>query len=118
MPQDRLIINEIFFSVQGESETFDLKEVWILAPNIGKLRIALMDEFFNNQRGWMDLTGGNVGGQDILDIITDFRSRGCFLSNTFLNYFSFFILYKVCKFIIPIKPPHKIARIEINPASP
>ncbi|MEA3546058.1 MAG: PKD domain-containing protein [Thermodesulfobacteriota bacterium] len=57
------------FSVQGESETFDMKEVWILAPNIGKLRIALMDQFFND-RGWLDLTGGTVGGQDIVDIIT------------------------------------------------
>jgi PKD repeat protein len=57
------------YSVQGESETLDIKDVWILAPNIGKLRIALMDQF-GNRRGWMDLTGGTVGGQDIIDIIT------------------------------------------------
>ena len=56
-------------SVEGEQETADLKDVWILAPNIGKLRIGLMDQFFN-QRGWMDLTGGTVGGQDIIEIIT------------------------------------------------
>ena len=57
------------FSVQGESETLDVKDVWTLAPNIGKLRIGLMDQF-GIQRGWMDLTGGTVGGQDIIDIIT------------------------------------------------
>jgi len=57
------------YSVQGESETLDIKDVWILAPNIGKLRIAAMDQF-GNQRGWMDLTGGTVGGQEIIDIIT------------------------------------------------
>jgi len=57
------------FSVQGESETFDMEDIWILAPNIGKLRIGLMDQF-GNQRGWMDLTGGTVGGRDIVDIIT------------------------------------------------
>ncbi len=56
-------------SAQGESETIDFNDAWILAPNIGKLRIGLMDQF-GIERGWMDLTGGTVGGQDISDIIT------------------------------------------------
>ncbi len=65
----RSIVMTFSFTVQDESETFEMKEVWILAPNIGKLRIAAMDEFFNDI-GWFDLTGGTVGGQDIVDIIT------------------------------------------------
>ena len=60
-------------SVQGESETFDVEDMWILAPNIGKLRIGLMDQF-GNQSEWMDLTGGTVGGRDIIDIIDEYST--------------------------------------------
>jgi PKD repeat protein len=56
------------YSIPGESETLDVKDVWILAPNIGKLRIAVMDELLI-QRGWLDLTGGTVGGNNVIDIM-------------------------------------------------
>lgn len=65
----RSIDMHFIFSVQGETETIDLDDVWILAPNIGKLRFGIMNQF-GSQIGWMDLAGGTVGGKDIIDIIT------------------------------------------------
>jgi hypothetical protein len=40
------------YSIPGESGTIEIRDVWILAPNIGKLRIAAMDQFLN-QLGWL-----------------------------------------------------------------
>lgn len=56
------------YSIPGESETLDMSDVWILAPEIGKLRIAAMDQFLIN-RGWLTITGGTVGGQNVIEII-------------------------------------------------
>lgn len=65
----RSIAMNFTFRISGEQDTLDMKEVWILAPNIGKYRIALVDQYLI-QRGWMDLTGGTVGGQRVIDIVT------------------------------------------------
>jgi PKD repeat protein len=56
------------YSIPGESETLDVKDVWILAPNIGKLKIAVMDDFMI-QRGWMAITGGTVAGKKVAEIL-------------------------------------------------
>lgn len=56
------------FIIAGTSETLELEDVWILAPNIGKLKIALMDEDLV-QRGWLILTGGTVGGENVVEIL-------------------------------------------------
>lgn len=56
------------YSIPGESETIEIRDVWILAPNIGKLRIAVMDQFLN-QRGWLNISGGAVGGKSVGEIL-------------------------------------------------
>jgi PKD repeat protein len=56
------------YSIPGESETLDVKDVWILAPNVGKLRIAVMDDFLI-QRGWLSITGGTVAGKSVAEIL-------------------------------------------------
>jgi hypothetical protein len=56
------------YSMSGDSDTLDVRDVWILAPNIGKLRIAVVDEFLNNL-GWLNITGGTVGGKSVGEII-------------------------------------------------
>ncbi len=58
---------EFTYQVEGESGSFNMKDVWILAPKVGKLKIAAMDQFFN-LLGWMELTGGTVGGVDVSDL--------------------------------------------------
>jgi hypothetical protein len=56
------------FTIAGTSETIELEDVWILAPDIGKLKIALIDEELL-QRGWLILTGGTVGGENVVEIL-------------------------------------------------
>jgi hypothetical protein len=56
------------FSIAGTSESIELEDVWILAPDIGKLKIALIDEDLV-QRGWLILTGGTVGGEEVAEIL-------------------------------------------------
>ena len=55
-------------SIPGESETLEMTDVWVLAPNIGKLKIALLDQFLN-PRGWLTLINGTVGEDPVADII-------------------------------------------------
>ncbi len=56
------------YSIPGESETMELRDVWILAPNIGKLKIAVLNEFLY-QLGWLTITGGTVGGKSVGEIV-------------------------------------------------
>jgi hypothetical protein len=64
----RSVEMSFLFSIAGTSETIELEDVWILAPDIGKLKIALIDEELV-QRGWLILTGGTVGGEDVAEIL-------------------------------------------------
>ncbi len=58
---------EFSYRVEGESDSFDMEEVWILAPKVGKIRIAVMDQFLNFL-GWMELISGTVGGISVADL--------------------------------------------------
>ena len=55
-------------TIPGESESEDLEDVWILAPQIGKLKIAVFNQFMV-QMGWMTLTGGTIGGVSVADLL-------------------------------------------------
>jgi hypothetical protein len=55
-------------TIPGESESEDLEDVWILAPQIGKLKIAVFNQFMV-QMGWMTLTGGTIGGVRVADLL-------------------------------------------------
>lgn len=55
---------DVNFSLSIPGESMEIKDAWILAPNIGKLSIAMYNQFFN-RLGWMKLTGGTVGGQNV-----------------------------------------------------
>ena len=63
----RSISMEFSYRVEGESGSFDMEEVWILAPKVGKIRIAVMDQFLN-LLGWMELISGTVGGISVADL--------------------------------------------------
>ncbi len=69
MDNCRAIDMSFSYNMEALQETLEINDVWTLAPNIGKLRIAVMDQF-ETHRGWLDLTGGHVGGNQIIDIIT------------------------------------------------
>jgi hypothetical protein len=56
------------FTIPGETESLELEDVWILSPNIGKLKIAVFDQYMV-QRGWLTLTGGTVGGENVAAIL-------------------------------------------------
>ncbi|MEA3469572.1 MAG: hypothetical protein U9R57_15315 [Thermodesulfobacteriota bacterium] len=64
----RSIAMDFSYIIPGESGTLDLREVWILAPGVGKVQIAMMDQNMNNL-GWMTIIDGTVGGQNVSDII-------------------------------------------------
>jgi hypothetical protein len=61
------------YIIPGESGSLDLREVWILAPDIGRVKIALIDQNMNSL-GWMNITDGTVGGQKVSDIIHPLRA--------------------------------------------
>lgn len=52
------------YTAVGESESIDLGDVWVLAPNVGKTKIMLADQFMN-VLGWMELDSGTAGGKNI-----------------------------------------------------
>lgn len=54
-------------SVLGTTESVDLRNVWVLAPRVGKIRIGVMDQFLN-RIGWADLTGGTVNGVNVQNL--------------------------------------------------
>ncbi len=56
------------YIIPGESDTLDLRDVWVLGPGIGKIKIGMMDQNLNNL-GWMTINGGTVAGQTVYDII-------------------------------------------------
>jgi PKD repeat protein len=56
------------YSIPGESETMELRDVWILAPNIGKLKIAVFNQYLY-QLGWLNISGGTVGGKSVDEIL-------------------------------------------------
>lgn len=56
------------YIIPGESDTLDLRDVWVLGPGIGKIKIGMMDQNLNNL-GWMTINGGTVAGQTVSDII-------------------------------------------------
>jgi PKD repeat protein len=64
----RSIDVNISISIPGENEDLEVKEAWILAPDIGKIQIAAYDQFLI-RRGWLSITGGTVGGKSVDDII-------------------------------------------------
>jgi hypothetical protein len=64
----RSIRMTFLFGIPGESETLELEDVWILAPEIGKLRIAVLNEFLV-QLGWLTISGGTVGGVNVAEIL-------------------------------------------------
>ena len=57
------------YTVAGDSESMDLEDVWVLAPGVGKTKIIVMDQFMNS-RGWMELTSGTIGEQDVENLVT------------------------------------------------
>jgi hypothetical protein len=65
----RSIDMTLSYSVPGESGSVDVKEAWILAPYIGKLRIAAMDQNMT-WRGWFTISGGTIGGKSVGEILS------------------------------------------------
>ncbi|MDA3787447.1 MAG: PKD domain-containing protein [Desulfobacula sp.] len=58
---------DVNFSLSIPGESAEIKDAWILAPNIGKLSIAMYDQYFNRLEEWMQLTNGAVGGKNVVD---------------------------------------------------
>ncbi len=56
------------YIVQGTTESMEVKEAWILAPDIGKMKIAVYDQFMS-RLGWATITGGTVGGKSVSGIL-------------------------------------------------
>lgn len=72
--QDCRSVDMVFtYSIPGESESLEIKEAWVLAPDIGKLRVGAYDEIMI-RRGWFDLTGGTVSGKDVLQLLNPLKS--------------------------------------------
>ena len=63
----RSISMEFSYRVEGESDSFDMEDVWILAPKVGKTKVAVADQFLDFL-GWMELTSGTVGGISVADL--------------------------------------------------
>lgn len=64
----RSIDMTISYSIPGESETAEIEDAWILAPNIGKLKIAVFNQYLY-QLGWLNISGGTVGGKSVGEIL-------------------------------------------------
>ena len=55
------------YTAEGESDSMELGDVWVLAPEVGKLKIVIADQFMN-YLGWMELEHGTAGGKDITNL--------------------------------------------------
>ena len=57
------------FLYQAQGESMEIEEAWTLAPKVGKIKIAVFNQFFN-LLGWMSLKNGTVGGKSVKDLET------------------------------------------------
>ena len=68
------------YSAEGESESIELGDVWVLAPDVGKIKIIIADQFMNFL-GWMELDHGTAGGKDVANLVS-FTPTGNMISDS------------------------------------
>ncbi len=58
----------------------EVGDVWVLAPDVGKTKIVIADQFMN-YLGWMELDYGTAGGKDIASLVS-FTPAGYIISGS------------------------------------
>ena len=56
------------YTAEGESGSMDLGDVWVLAPDVGKTKVAIMDQY-GSSHGWFVLDHGTAGGTDVASLV-------------------------------------------------
>jgi PKD repeat protein len=69
----RSITMRFKFRVPGESESLELMDAWVLAPYVGKIQVAVYDQFLN-QKEWASLLGGTVDGKNVKDLVMPLKA--------------------------------------------
>ena len=67
------------YTAEGESGSMDLGDVWVLAPDVGKTKVAIMDQY-GNSHGWFVLDHGTAGGTDVESLVA-FTPAGTLISD-------------------------------------